>query len=204
LENSHLPATLTRSEGWPSPLRVFFFCPWVGMGYLFSSLIWSEHRPITPLPPPTELQDPAVHSFVAQHLSRSQPAAGANKHVIFNNQRSFQSTINEVFNQQSTKFVALHHFFQFTTHLLARHVRARSPTLPPPFPHPSISPSPSLPDKSKHKSGTSSDGATGKTAKTRTKVPIKSSYCPSTHVQLDCSYVQYVFSDHCSADIPPL
>jgi hypothetical protein len=96
LENSHPPATLTLSEGWPSPLRVVFFRQWVGMGYLFLSPIWSEHRLITPLPPPTELQDPAAHSFVAQHLSRSQPTAGANKHVIFNNQRSFQSTINEV------------------------------------------------------------------------------------------------------------
>jgi hypothetical protein len=34
------------------------------------------------------LQDTAAHSFVAQHLSKSQPTAGANKHVIFNNQQS--------------------------------------------------------------------------------------------------------------------
>jgi hypothetical protein len=81
------------------------FLPAGGRGLLRSDLRPSMDRSLAPLPPPTELQVAVASptdSFVVQHLSSSfsQPTAGVIKlrfkHVIFNNQRSFQSTINEV------------------------------------------------------------------------------------------------------------
>jgi hypothetical protein len=74
LENSHPPATLTRSEGWSSPLRVVFFASgWARATPIFVPS--SDHRPTAPLPPHTELQVAVAirrGSFAALQLSRFQ------------------------------------------------------------------------------------------------------------------------------------
>jgi hypothetical protein len=114
LQNSHPRPTLTRSAGYPNPLRVRHR----GHGFPFFDISDIMRHLSAPPSPPTETSCRCKSPWF---FCSSKSVNCGSEQKLHIDQQSFS---------QSTKFVALRHAFRISMHLLTRHFPSNTRTSP--------------------------------------------------------------------------